>query len=98
MNLDRERELFEKWYDDAYMGTDGVTILMPNNQYSSRRKQHSWDAWLASASRDGYKLVAVEPTYDHLDSLKNSCALFQNIGVSDIEAYGAYKAMLGAVE
>lgn len=31
MNLERERELFEKWYDDAYMGTDGVTILMLNN-------------------------------------------------------------------
>lgn len=40
---------------------------MPSGQYSSRRKQHSWDAWLASRNRDGFVLVPKEPTEEMID-------------------------------
>ena len=92
-----ERELFEEWYIEAYKNTD-IGVLMDSGQYSSRRKQHSWDAWQASTSREGYELVPIEPNYKQLDALKNSCELFKKAGVSDLEAHGAYKAMIGAIE
>ena len=92
MNLERERELFEDWYDKAYLNTD-IGYLMHNGQYSSRRKQHSWDAWLASASRDGYKLVPVEPTWEMIDAGENSC-----YGDDEDIVKKVYKAMLGAVD
>lgn len=52
-----ERELFEEWYSSTYHET---VHTLPNGQYASLRQQHSWDAWQASAQREGYKLVPVE--------------------------------------
>ena len=91
MNLEKERELFEDWYDKAYLNTD-IGYLMHNGQYSSRRKQHSWDAWLASASRKGYKMVPVEPTQRMIEA-----AIIEGNkhGRTDKDIY---KAMLGAVD
>lgn len=54
-----EREMFEDYYIEAYKNTD-IGVLMDNGQYSSKRKQYSWDAWQASAQREGYKLVPVD--------------------------------------
>lgn len=43
---------------------------------------------------EGYILVPIEPSYEQLDALKNSCVLLQKAGISDLEAWGAYKAMV----
>ena len=54
-----ERELFECWYEEIF-GDSEIGIL-PNKQYSSKRKQHSWDAWLASKNQavpKGYVVVS----------------------------------------
>lgn len=87
------QEMFEAWFKKEYP-----------NQYAFKESTHScqafydnaWIGWQAATQREGYKLVHVEPTYKQLDALKNSCVLFQKAGVSDLEANGAYKAMIGA--
>ena len=58
MNIEEERELFDKWYGKK-----------PRGWFEAVRYNTAWRAWLASANREGYKLVPV-------DSLKEiiSCA------------------------
>ena len=50
-----------------------------------------WEMWCASAQREGYKLVPVEPTTDMWWEGKEE---LQNNG----DATDIYKAMIGAVE
>lgn len=78
---------------DKYMKGEHPFINQESEAYEAMEK-----LWNASASREGYRLVPVEPTYKQLDALKNSCELFKKAGVSDLEAHGAYKAMIGAIE
>lgn len=47
----------------------------------------AWEAWQASAQRQGYKLVPVEPTKEMIE-----------IGNKKMSAYYAYKAMIGVVD
>lgn len=64
MNIDNERKAFEEWIknEDPFIGND-------DNQDCIWAKKYMWKAWLASANREGYKLLPV-------DSLKEiiSCA------------------------
>lgn len=55
--------------------------------------QARWESWQASAQRQGYKLVPVEPTIKmSVAYAKNSIA--PNSGLS----FSGYKAMIGAVD
>ena len=54
-------------------------------------------AWQARVP-EGYVVVPKEPTFKQIDALKNSCEILRKTGLSDLEANGAYKAMLEAVE
>ncbi len=49
-----ERELFLRYWTDNNLPYDGDDDDM----------EVAWTAWQASASREGYKLVPVEPTYE----------------------------------
>lgn len=93
MNIEKERKAFEGWYEKAYLNTD-IGYLMHNGQYSSRRKQHSWDAWQASANREGYKFVPVDVNYEMIeagmDALKHADEF--NL-MSEV-----YKAMIGVCD
>lgn len=69
IDLEKERDLFDEWYANSYRET---THVLPNGQYSSLRKQHSWDAWTSSANREGYKLVKecdLQKTDQEIDQL-----------------------------
>ena len=103
-----ERELFLEWHfldwklHNAVTDTVDFSKVLYDRVYShdhtSSVREVEFKAWTASSSREGYKLVPVEPTYKQLDALKNSCELFKKAGVSDLEAHGAYKAMIGENE
>ena len=80
-----ERDAFEEWYSSAYSET---IHMLPNGQYSSLRCQHSWGAWTASAQREGYKLMPVEPTMNMCNQLSSNVENAKLI----------YKAMIGAIE
>ena len=53
-----------------------------------------WEMWLASANREGYKLVPLEPTERMLDSAYSSIS--DNLHYADLE--NIYTAMIGACD
>ena len=95
-----ERELFEEAIVEkcGFNPRTSFELSDVTGEYKSDVTYFAWIMWQASANREGYKLVPVEPNYKQLDALKNSCELFKKAGVSDLEAHGAYKAMIGAQE
>lgn len=72
MNLDNERKAFEEYYIANYHDGD----IHPNQQllewsengefYFATSVNDLWDMWLASANRQGYKLVPVETLEESL--------------------------------
>ena len=90
-----ERELFEEW---AYSNKWNI-FRYPKSDYHSKEGQYcdefvegAWHGWQASASRDGYKLVPVEPTEEMIDA---------GVDESDVDwkrLKFAYQAMIGAIE
>ena len=81
MNIEEERELFDKWYGKK-----------PRGWFEAVRYNTAWRAWLASANREGYKLVPLEPTLRMLE-----------VAADEHVAHGAsyagiYKAMIGACD
>ena len=90
MNLDNERKVFDKW-----------VLTHPDNlDLTAYEENIMFDAWLASANREGYKLVPVDPSKACLDNLGN--VIFDNFGTTTTEvdrcAEKAYKAMIGACD
>ena len=82
-----EREFFEAW---AKKETNWDLYWSENiKQYMDHQTNGAWFAWVASAQREGYKLVPVEPT------LKMSVAYEKNsiAPVSSLSVAG-YKAMI----
>ena len=57
-----ERELFEEWIRSVWLVD--ATWDESKNTYNESRVHCMWSAWCASAQREGYKLVPVEPTYE----------------------------------
>lgn len=109
MNLEKERELFEAWYLQHYYTRNGLTpdidIFKKYHDgddwvYLYDPAFRSWTVWLASASREGYKMVPLEASKACLSNLGD--VIFDNFGTTVTEvdrcAEKAYKAMLGAVE
>ena len=77
-----ERELFNKW----------LKAQPDYKEISGYERIVMWKAWQASASRDGYKLVPVEPTEEMIDA---------GVDESDVDwkrLKFAYQAMIGAIE
>lgn len=94
MNHDNERKAFEGW---AYSNKWNI-CRYPKSDYHMKEGQYcdefvngAWHGWLASANREGYKLVPVEPTKNMIISgneyYSESCSLS-----------GLYKAMIGACD
>lgn len=88
MNLDKERELFSDYIKD----THGHEVQWLDGTPIAALDLMMWNLWLASVSRDGCKMVPVEPNkemvYAGESAEHNGC-----ISVAIV-----YKAMLGAVE
>ena len=91
-----ERELFELWCikDDEFCIHRYTEKC---EDYSEWDTQAAWRAWQASASREGYKLVPLNPTpkmidstWDHDDEIIEMSSNTRNEFI--------YKAMIGAVE
>ena len=86
MNLDNERRDFEEWIkkEDPFIGND-------DNHDCIWAKKYMWEAWLASANREGYKLAPLEATEEMVDAVYGS-----TLASDDLE--GIYKAMIGACD
>ena len=97
MNHDNERKAFEGW---AYSNKWNI-CRYPKSDYHMKEGQYcdefvngAWHGWLASANREGYKLVPLEPTERMLDSAYSSIS--DNLHYADLE--NIYTAMIGACD
>ncbi len=94
MIIHDDRDEFEKaykWnYPNAELNYDSVT-----QGYYDPTEQRCYTMWLLSSNRDGYKLVPVNPSYEQLDKLKTCCVALQRADLSDLEAHGAYRVVIG---
>ena len=78
MNLERERELFDKWYGKK-----------PRGWFEAVRYNTAWLAWQASANREGYKFVPIEPTQEMIYAGESA----EHKGCISVAV--VYKAMIG---
>ena len=104
------RELFEKLPDIKAILQSGFQFNEELNQYyhldhTSHRLNYAfimgaWLGWQASAQREGYKLVPVEPSADLVNhGHQVFLGHFNEGGQTGVRSlYFAYKAMLEAVE
>ena len=97
MNLDNERKAFEEHYIANYHDGDIhphkklLEWCEDSESYINSTIDNLWDMWLASANRQGYKLVPLEATQEMVDAVYNS-----TLASDDLE--GIYKAMIGACD
>ena len=84
-----ERESFDLWFKKNFH--DLHEAICCGDLVAKNYKKAMFKAWQASAQREGYKLVPVEPTTDMWWEGKEE---LQNNG----DATDIYKAMIGAVE
>ena len=100
MNLENERKAFEEYYIANYHDGDIhphkklLEWCEDSESYINSTIDNLWDMWQASANREGYKLVPVEPTERMLDSAYSSIS--DNLHYADLE--NIYKAMIGACD
>ena len=100
MNHDNERKAFEAYYIANYHDGDIhphkklLEWCEDSESYINSTIDNLWDMWLASANREGYKLVPVEPTERMLDSAYSSIS--DNLHYADLE--NIYTAMMGACD
>lgn len=87
MNLENERKAFDEWIknENLFTGND-------DDPYCIWAKKYMLKAWIASANREGYKLVPLEPTERMLDSAYSSIS--DNLHYADLE--NIYTAMIGS--
>ena len=98
MNLDNERKAFEEHYIANYHDGDIhphkklLEWCEDSESYINSTIDNLWDMWQASANREGYKLVPLEPT---LKMLENAADEHVSHGASYA---GIYKAMVGVCD
>lgn len=99
-----EREFFEsKFKSFSHTFNESLCRIPNTDQYYSDIAQAAWEAWQASANREGYKLVPVEPTDEMLKKVETEKECFFQVSSDycdlNIPAYIAadiYRAMIGA--
>ena len=96
MNIDNERKAFETKCKLLKYNGD-MTRHHIGNFYIDQTTNWMWQMWLASANRQGYKLVPVEPKFETMQEM--NVAIIENI--SETPKYRmqqVYKAMIGACD
>lgn len=86
-----ERELFENWHNSIYC--EKLEFNNDTQEYVDTFDQSVWEAWRASTSREGYKLVPLEPSEGMI-----MAGCMEHGGYDAIDSKSIYKAMIGASE
>ena len=90
---ERERNAFEAWFESRY-DAHFMQFALDLDLYVDKHTQTCWEAWQASANREGYKLVPLEPTERMLDSAYSSIS--DNLHYADLE--NIYTAMINSCD
>ena len=96
-----ERELYQEHYKTnrdykfyvRHEMTEKQIFEFKNGEYSVGCVNDGWGIWQASAKREGYKLVPVEPSEDMI-----MVGCMEHGGYDVIDSKSIYKAMIGAVK
>jgi len=109
MNLEREREIFEPLQNQMALArlyfVKELNMYLTSDDYADddftislcMEINHGWKMWIASASREGYKLVTVEPTKEMIDAGIRRQWDELSYPMECMHTL-IYKAMIGAVE
>lgn len=100
MNFDNERKAFEEWA--AFNGM-GLYIFQSLGKYANGDTEAAWQAWLASANREGYKLVPLQPTTKIMVAIERKVEEQLEASAIDADPFrldgeNIYKAMIGACD
>ena len=104
MNLDNERKAFEEYYIANYHDGDIhphkklLEWCEDSESYINSTIDNLWDMWLASANREGYKLVPIEPTDIEIESIKEKHWGMRGCQLCKSDYIDLYKAMIEAQE
>ena len=85
MSVEKERKAFEAWLKS--LNENGRTTY-----FLGQESTVAWEAWQASANREGYKLVPVEPTREMIYAGESA----EHKGCISVAV--VYKAMIGACD
>ena len=95
-----ERNAFEAYFKTVWKGIDLIQTVgeafafkLFNGKYVEGIVEEHWTAWQASAQREGYRIVPVEPSEDMI-----MAGCMEHGGYDVIDSKSIYKAMIGAVK
>ena len=96
MNIEKERESFEQFCikDDEFC----IHRYAGDPNYSDDYTQCAWLAWLASANREGYKLVPKYHQENIRDALIIACDIKDDEQRFEDSLNYVHKAMIGACD
>ena len=87
-----ERDTFDEWYKSEYPLDYEHYVNEQDIGLFTKLYLRCFASWKASASREGYKIVPVEPTKEMLIAADN-CVID-----GKVTSHNIYKAMIEAVE
>jgi len=102
IKMKTERESFDLWFKKNFH--DLHEAICCGDLVAKNYKKSMFKAWQASAQREGYKIMPVEPTDKMIAHMINTpievnlLCDHADTFLSEGEAYIAYKAMIGASE
>ena len=91
MDIKEQRKAFDAYFKDKYPELHKDVFNEDGDDRAIIGYSFALSAWLASANREGCKLVPVEASQEMVDAVYNS-----TLDSDDLE--GIYKAMIGACD
>ena len=104
MNLDNERKAFEEYYIANYHDGDIhphkklLEWCEDSESYINSTIDNLWDMWLASANREGYKLVPKHHQENIKDALIIACDIKEDEQRFEDSLNYVHEAMIGACD
>ena len=101
MDIQKEREAFEAWFESRY-DAHFMQFALDLDMYVDKHTQTSWEAWQAAKAQavpDGFVVVPKEPTQELLNKMQDYfVGAFENGLTGGQSIHCAYIAMVEAQE
>ena len=101
MDLQKEREAFEAWFESRY-DAHFMQFALDLDMYVDKHTQTCWEAWQAAKAQaipDGFVVVPKEPTQELLNKMQDFfVGAFENGLTGGQSIHCAYIAMIEAQE
>lgn len=99
MDLKKEREAFEAWFESRY-DAHFMQFALDLDMYADKHTQTCWEAWQAAkAIPEGFVVVPKEPTQELLNKMQDFfVGAFENGLTGGQSIHCAYIAMIEAAQ